>query len=266
MTDRNPQAAQMVAESMTRTLAAQVRCIWPQEQTLFARYGEPQRILDVGCGTGEFAARLAERFERAQIYGVDVEASHLTRAAQRCAKFGSRMHFTLDDAYALQVAPSSFDLVVCRHVLQALPQPERVVTQCRRALRPGGWIHLLVEDYGMIHIDGPPVFDHFWLDGPVRYGEAISCDARIGRRGLALIDGMDEARLDVLQVDTHRVNPEDLAAVFEAWRDGYAEVLAPHLGWPLEKVVETMDAMIQATRTRYALWQVPVASGRQPLS
>ena len=167
--DMNPQSAQMAHESMVRTLLAQVRCIWPQEEALFTRYGAPGRILDVGCGSGEFAARLAEKYPFAQIEGVDIDADHVRRARERCAPHGDRLRFGVGDAYGLDVSPA--DLVVCRHVLQALPNPEQVVDQCFQAARPGGWVHLLLEDYAMIHIEGPAEFDYFWLNGPVRYGE-----------------------------------------------------------------------------------------------
>ena len=138
MTDRNPQAEQMTDESMLRTLAAQVRCIWPQEQALFDRYGTPARILDVGCGTGELTACLAERYPDAQILGVEIDADHVARAKTRCAAFGDRVQVRVGDAYNLDVEAGWFDLVVCRHVLQSIPDPHLVVAQCRDALAVGG--------------------------------------------------------------------------------------------------------------------------------
>jgi ubiquinone/menaquinone biosynthesis C-methylase UbiE len=254
----------MADESMLRTLAAQVRCIWPQEQQLCERYGQPRRILDVGCGTGELTFRLAEHYPEAQIVGVELEPSHVARAAVHCAPFGDRVRVEVGDAYALDVDPDTFDLVVCRHVLQSIPQPELVVDQCRRALAPGGWLHLLLEDYTMIHVDGPSTLDRFWLDGPVRFAEATGVDARIGRRGSALLSAFEDVRLDYITVDTDRVSRDDFAAVFTAWRDGYSAPLAPYLGCTTEDVRATWDAMIEAIRTRYALWQVPVASGQKP--
>lgn len=259
--DHNPQSDQMAHESMVRTLAAQVRCIWPQEQALFARYGTPNTIIDVGCGSGEFAARLADRYPNANIHGVDIDEGHVHRARIRCAAYGDRVQFSMGDAYALKL-PSA-DLVVCRHVLQALPQPDRVVAQCRQVTNRGGWLHLVLEDYAMIQIQGPTEFDYFWLNGPVRYGEATECDARVGRSGLALMKDFSDVAMDYVVVDTNRSNREDFAAVLTAWRDGYAPVLAPHLGWSLPKTRDVMDAMIEAIRTRYAVWHVPVVSGRR---
>ena len=63
----------MADESMVRNLSAQAEAIWPQEEPIFARHAPPEgaRVLDVGCGTGEIVARLAQRFPRASFVGVD---------------------------------------------------------------------------------------------------------------------------------------------------------------------------------------------------
>jgi SAM-dependent methyltransferase len=72
---RHPQAAQMADPAMLRTLRFQTEATWPQESRLLARYALPAgaRLLDVGCGSGEFVRRLAEAFPGAEsITGVDV--------------------------------------------------------------------------------------------------------------------------------------------------------------------------------------------------
>ena len=59
----SPQAKEMADESMVRNLAAQAEAIWPQEAPIFARHPvDDGAILDLGCGTGEIAARIAEMF------------------------------------------------------------------------------------------------------------------------------------------------------------------------------------------------------------
>ena len=191
------------------------------------RYGTPCEF-SMGCGTGEFSARLAEVYPESEIAGIELDPEHVARANQRCESFGSRVSIHQGNAFNLPYAESSFDLVVCRHVLQAVPKPEAIVAQCTRVLKTGGWLHLLLEDYTMIHIEGPPEFDQFWLDGPVRYGQDTNCDLRVGRRGLSLIQELVDKRMDYITVDTERVSREDFAEVFTAWRDGYSEVLATY--------------------------------------
>src|SRR5262245_27280137 len=91
MTDLNPQERQMADESMVRTLAAQAQAVWPQEVEFIRRYGLSGdiRILDAGCGTGEWSSRVAELFPQARVVGVDILEQHLVRARQRYAGLAS---------------------------------------------------------------------------------------------------------------------------------------------------------------------------------
>ncbi|MGA9274822.1 MAG: class I SAM-dependent methyltransferase [Candidatus Cybelea sp.] len=167
--DLNPQAQQMADESMVRNLEAQARAIWPQEAPLFGRYALPDEpaILDAGCGTGEIASRIAELFPRARVLGVDVLDQHLEFARRRYAELAPRLRFEHASVYALDVADGSFDLTLCRHVLHSIPQAERVLSELIRVTRPGGYLHLIPEDYGMLHFERG-VLDprDFWHEVP----------------------------------------------------------------------------------------------------
>jgi SAM-dependent methyltransferase len=269
----HPQAEQMADESMVRNLAAQAEAIWPQEAALYERYGLTGeiRILDVGCGTGEISARLLSLFPGARLLGVDLVESHLARAAARCAPLGGRGHFARGSAYTLPVPSGTFDLVVCRHMLQAVRYPDRILSELSRVTRPGGRLHLIVEDYGMIHFprrraDLDP--DRFWREGPVRYGEATGTDLHIGRDAVPQLArlGMQDIALDYVVVDTLRVSRETFARIWIAWRDGYAEALAQHTAYSREEVEAHFDDMIATLRdsAAYAVWMVPVLAARAP--
>jgi SAM-dependent methyltransferase len=183
---RNPQHAEMADESMVRTLAAQAELIWPQEVELFRRYGlaGPISILDAGCGTGEITHRLAELYPHARILGVDLLVEHLDEARRRyAARHGDRLRFAVADALALELADASFDLVVCRHMLQSVPDAGRAIAELARVARPGGRLHLLCEDYEMIHVEpsGGLDPDLLWTRGAVAFGRAVGTDLRVGR-------------------------------------------------------------------------------------
>src|SRR5687768_11272859 len=147
----SPQAKEMADESMVRNLAAQAEAIWPQEEAIFDRHplGDAT-VIDVGCGTGEITARLATKYPRASFVGVDLGEPHLERARARSAAFGERVRFETGDALSLRFGDAAFDFAVCRHVLQAVPDAGQVMAEIVRVLRPGGRVHLIAEDYGML--------------------------------------------------------------------------------------------------------------------
>ncbi len=153
LTDLNPQAKQMADESMVRCLDAQARAIWPQEIQLIRRYALPAeaRILDAGCGTGEGASRLVELFPQACVLGVDIIDHHLELARSRYASLTARLTFEHQSVFELQAPDRTFDLTVCRHVMHSIPHPDRVIAELVRVTRHGGYLHLIPEDYGMLH-------------------------------------------------------------------------------------------------------------------
>jgi ubiquinone/menaquinone biosynthesis C-methylase UbiE len=287
---RHPQAAQMADPSMLRTLRFQAEATWPQESRLLARYALPAgaRLLDLGCGSGEFVRRLAGAFPgAASITGVDVLPAMLRAAEALCgaaaqvaagpgaggaghAPSGPRLVFEEGDATGLRFPDGHFDFVALRHLTQLLPDPAGVLAECRRVLRPGGWLHVVSEDYGMLHFpprDGLDP-DRLWQMDVVAHTDHTGTDARIGRRTLPMLRalGFEHVSIQYLVLDTERVPREVLAGIIEAWRDGYAPVLARSAGRPQSEVQALFDAALATLRDPdgYAVWQLPVVAGRKP--
>jgi len=258
----------MADESMVRNLAAQAEAIWPQEVAIFARHPlGGGAVLDVGCGTGEITARLAELYAEATFVGVDLEESHLARARARCARFGDRIRFEIGDAQALPFGDGAFDYVVCRHVLQAVADPARVIAEIVRVMRPGGRMHLISEDYGMLWCHPTALdADGMWQRLPQRFAAAVGCDLHVGRKTFTLLHdaGVRDIAVDYVVVDTLRVPRETFARIWEAWRDGYADSIVEHAGVTREEMDQRWREMIACVRDPrgYALWQVPVWTGR----
>ena len=272
MTDHlNPQAKEMADESMVRNLAAQAEAIWPQEKPLVDRYRLPieANVLDAGCGTGEISLRLAQMFPHARLLGVDLIDSHLDLARARCAALGERVRFEHRSIFDLDLADATFDLVVCRHVLQAVPHAERAIAELVRVTRSGGWIHIVAEDYLMIHVEPRRLDpDDFWSEGPRRFGEAIGTDLRIGRKAFGMLRrlGLTDITVDYVVVDPLRVPRATFAAIWGAWRDGFAEAVSANTSIPREVFLAQFEDMIATIQdpSGYGVWHVPVVAGRVP--
>jgi ArsR family transcriptional regulator len=115
------------------------------EASLLARVPEQgiDRLLDIGTGTGRVLELLAPRIR--QGIGIDASKAMLALARARLARAGiAHCAVRLADMYRLPLADASVDAVVVQMVLHYAEQPDRVIAEAARVLRPGGL--LLVVD------------------------------------------------------------------------------------------------------------------------
>ena len=256
---------------MVRGLDAQARAIWPQEIEMIRRYTVPAdaQILDAGCGTGEGSSRLAELFPRAHVVGIDIVDHHLELARFRYASLAARLTFEHQSIFELNIPDRTFDLTVCRHVLHSIPHADRVLAELARVTRPGGYLHIIPEDYGMLHFQKGSLDPRdFWHVVPAAFGAKTGTDLFIGRNtyGILAAMKMNEIAVNYVVVDTVRVPRETFAAILEAWRDGYSEPISEYTPFSREEAVAYFNQMIANVRDPqgYAVWMVPVVSARVP--
>lgn len=106
--------------------------------------GRRKRILDLGCGTGVIAQEVFQR-TGASVWGLDRDSVALNFALKQ---YGPEISWVLGRAEELPFAGGSFDLILTHFFWFWLGQPEKVVRECRRTLRPGGYVIALAEpDY-----------------------------------------------------------------------------------------------------------------------
>ena len=106
-----------------------------------AQLTQPQRILEIGCGTGVNLVRLAQRFPEARITGIDLSADMLTQASKHILACRDRIEL-IHGAYQSPLKPEQpFDLIVCSYALSMInPGWEQVLESCNRDLTAGGLI------------------------------------------------------------------------------------------------------------------------------
>ena len=103
------------------------------------------RVLDVACGTGTVAARLAA--DGYSVTGVDAVSHLVSVARQAYGHRGLSLTFQhLDVATDPLPDAGTFDVLVSMHTLYWHPDPHGLLAACRRALKPGG--HAVLLTYG----------------------------------------------------------------------------------------------------------------------
>src|SRR6202051_111869 len=107
------------------------------------------KILEVGVGTG---LSFDDYDASTEITGIDLSAPMLARARQKMAS--GRYPFVRDvqlmDAHQMAFADATFDCVVAQFVITLVANPEQVLSECHRVVKPGGRIILVNRLYSEV--------------------------------------------------------------------------------------------------------------------
>ena len=120
-------------EHFDRRFSAENVAFWVPAMIGAVGIGAADTVLDVGCGTGGFAAAIAEA-TGAAVTGLERSEAFLARA---CA-LSADVEWIQGDAELLPFAGGVFSCVLLSLVLHQLAKPERCVAGVARVLRPGG--------------------------------------------------------------------------------------------------------------------------------
>jgi ubiquinone/menaquinone biosynthesis C-methylase UbiE len=104
------------------------------------------RVLEIGVGTGlSFAAYDS----RTEVVGIDFSQPMLAKAQARIetGQYSHVKSVQLMDAHDLKFADGSFDCIVAQFVITLVADPEQVLSECARVVRPGGEIILVNHLY-----------------------------------------------------------------------------------------------------------------------
>ena len=100
------------------------------------------RVLDVGCGTGELLSKLAAKYPAARLAGLDPVPEMLNVAR---GKLPANVDLRVGWANELPWPDSSFDVVVSCNMFHYVTHPVAAIREMERVLRPGG--QLVITDW-----------------------------------------------------------------------------------------------------------------------
>lgn len=120
------------------------------------RLAPGDRVLELGCGTGEDSRALAELVAPdGTVVGIDASAAMIAAARQRTEGTGLPVTFHVGDAMQLDLPTDSFDAVRCERLLIHVPDPAVVLGEMVRVTRPGGRVVVVDIDMDGILLDVP---------------------------------------------------------------------------------------------------------------
>lgn len=107
---------------------------------------EGGRIIDIGSGTGGITRRIADRFPAASVTGLEPSAA-LTQKAKELAGERPNLSFSVGDGAALDLEEASADIAILHTVLSHVSNPEPLIAEAVRILRPGGTLVICDADF-----------------------------------------------------------------------------------------------------------------------
>lgn len=224
-----------------------------------------QSILDVGSGLGNLTRMMARQVAPdGRVLGIERDAQQLAAASRLTSDelLQKQLEFRRGDALHLPLDKEergTFDLAHARFVLEHIPQPERVISQMLRALRPGGRIILSDDDHLTFRPTPEPAgFPAIW-QAYLRSYDRLGNDPFIGRR---LVTLLHEAGVQEIENSIVFFGGCAHQAVFPLVADNLIGVLLGARGRILEESLLSADVFDQAIqglrhwqqRPQAALW------------
>jgi ubiquinone/menaquinone biosynthesis C-methylase UbiE len=121
-----------------------------------AGLGSAQRVLEIGCGTGNLALLVKRTCPRLEVTGLDPDPRALARAGRKARRSGLALRLDRGFADQLPYPDASFDRVLSSLMFHHLDAGQRAASlrEVRRVLRPGGSLHLMDMSGDGHHLHG----------------------------------------------------------------------------------------------------------------
>ena len=128
--------------------------------------GKTSRVLDIACSVGQLTVGLAERFPKAEVWGIDTAAPMVRFAHKRAVDLKVAVNFSQQNAEATKFEDGSFDMITSYILFHEVENSriQLILNEMYRLLRPGGTFTIFDFPYDMKQL--PPFLRYFFdLDG-----------------------------------------------------------------------------------------------------
>lgn len=159
--------------------------VWRDAQTQLlipAEIGPGHRVLDIGAGPGFFALGIGNIVGvTGQVHGIDIN-ERFVRDANVRAKDQPNVTFHHVSNHELPFPEQSFDRVICKNVLEYVPDLSASLLEVSRVLVPGGKVHVIDSDWGFVVVEpwGKTTVERFFQAAAPAFNEPC-----IGRKAPA---------------------------------------------------------------------------------
>jgi ubiquinone/menaquinone biosynthesis C-methylase UbiE len=193
------------------------------------------KVLEIGCGTGAVSRMLAQWPGVAQVLGVDPSPVFIAKA-RALAQGIPNLSFKESDGRSVALDEDTFDVVVVHQALSHVPQPEQLLAEAFRVLRPSGWLAVFDGDYATATI---AMAERDPLEACVHaFRTNFVHDPWIVRRLPQLIQ---TAGFEVMPMHSHGYVEAPEGAYMLTWIDRGADVLL-HTGRISQETAEALKA------------------------
>jgi SAM-dependent methyltransferase len=143
------------------------------------------RIVDVGCGPGNYTRDLADASGTGLVVGIDASEAMVAAAARRSG--GANLAYLRADACALPFEDGTFDAACSVGVIHMIEKPMQALAEIVRVLAPGGRLVVVAScappgQAGRVR-GGVTVFTHDELTNALRERGLVRIDQRVVSRG-----------------------------------------------------------------------------------
>ena len=112
-----------------------------------------QRVIDLGCGTGDLLRLLAPLVAPGTAVGVDLSETMIAEARGRTDSQSPNLSFRIGNVQELPFEAASFDRVMATQLLLHVPDPGQALAEMRRILAPDGLISIAEFDWGTTAVE-----------------------------------------------------------------------------------------------------------------